>query len=107
MTRRSWPFTARARKSPNRRRQRRPVHRRWKERQRRLRRRQQPAGMRRRKPKLPRKREPRRNRQRKTPRKSVLDVVDQWGRRDGGPNFFFLLSGECVHDDLFSGSPCV
>src|ERR1700716_2317594 len=105
MTRRSWPFTARARKSPNRLRRRRLVRRRRRERQRHPQRRLQRA-MRRRRPNLRRKRKRRRNRQRKTPRNSVLDVVDQWGRRHGGPNFFYLLSGECVHDVWFISAHC-
>src|SRR3984957_15494314 len=74
MTWRSWPSTARVRKSPNRRRWRRPVHRRRRERRRRLRQRLRPAGMRRRRPNLRRKRKPRRNRQRKTRRNSVSAV---------------------------------
>src|SRR5882672_1160319 len=108
MTRRSWPFTARVRKSPSRLQQRRPVRRRRKERQRHLRRRRrlQPARTRRRRQRLRRKRKPRRNRQRKTPRNSVFGVLDQWGRRHGGPYFFYLLSGECVRDDWFTVAHC-
>ena len=71
MTRRSWPFTARVRKSRNRLRWRRRVLRRQRVRQRRRglhRRRRRAAGMRRRRPNLRRKRKPRRNRPRKTPR---------------------------------------
>src|SRR5882724_11469373 len=108
MTRRSWPFTVRVRKSPNRLRWRRPVRQRRKERQRHPRRRRllRPAGMRRRRPNLRKKRKPRRNRQRKTRRNSVLGVLDQWGRRLGGPYFFYSLSGECVHDDWFTVANC-
>src|SRR6202790_4996952 len=109
MTRRSWPSTARVRKSPNRLRWRRLVRRRRKERRRRhpqRQRRLQLARMRRRRQSLRRKRKPRRNRQRKTPRNSVFSVLDQWGRRHGGPYFFYLLSGECVHDDWFTVAHC-
>src|SRR5712664_2782631 len=75
MTRRSWPFTARVRKSPSRSQWLRLAFRR-KERQRHLRRRRrlQPARMRRRRLRLRRKKKPRRNRQRKTPRNSVFGV---------------------------------
>src|SRR6266852_4788558 len=75
MTRRSWPFTARVRKSPSRPQWLRLAFRR-KERQRHLRRRRrlQPARTRRRRLRLRRKKKPRRNRQRKTPRNSVFGV---------------------------------